>query len=193
MIAGPRFSQAVEQRKGWATLNRVAMQGGMRPMHQVALDWVTQAKTTLVEVERVLGQIVEEEPEDEAKGPPRVLLVDDDAGARLMMRTLMEAEGYLVEEAEDGHRAIDKLKADPNYALCILDLSMPGLDGREVLRLVRGSVDTAALPVMIRTGTGSEKVEAELLEAGADDYLDKSVEPARFLARVKAVMRRSLI
>jgi DNA-binding response OmpR family regulator len=62
-----------------------------------------------------------------------------------------------------------------------------------VLDKIRGSVDTGALPVLIRTGTGNEQVEAELLEAGADDYLDKSVDATRFVARVKAVLRRSAL
>jgi DNA-binding response OmpR family regulator len=66
------------------------------------------------------------------------------------------------------------------------------MDGREVLRQVRGSVDTAALPVLIRTGTGSDVLEAELLEAGADDYVDKSVDSDRFIARVRAVLRRAV-
>ena len=52
MLSGPRFQAAVEARKGWQTLHRVAIQGGMRPIHQVALDWVAQGKTTLVEVDR---------------------------------------------------------------------------------------------------------------------------------------------
>ena len=166
----------------------------MRPMHQVALEWVSQGKTTLVEVERVLGQQVEEEREDaEQKGPSRIMLVDDDAGARLMMRSLLEKEGFEVQEAEEGARALALLKEDPNFSLLILDLSMPGMDGHEVLDKVRGSVDTAALPVLISTGTGNEKVEAELLEAGADAYLDKSVDASRFVARVKAVLRHSLL
>ena len=193
MVAGPRFQQAVEQRKGWFTLNRVAVQGGMRTMHEVALEWVKQGKTTLVEVERILGQIVEEEPEEVASGPHRILIVDDDAEARLLMRTLLEAEDFEVEEASGGREAMDLLKSDPNYSLCILDLSMPDLDGREVLKQIRDSVDTAALPVVIRTGTGTHEIEAELLDAGADDYLDKTVDAARFMARVKAVLRRSLL
>jgi type IV pilus assembly protein PilB len=194
LIVGPRFQQAVEQRKGWSTLTRLALQGGMRPMNEVALDWVTQGKTTLVEVERVLGQQVEEEKEDvETRGPAKILLVDDDPGARLMMRTLLEKEGFQVHEVPSGNKALDQLKEDPNFSLLILDLSMPGMDGREVLDKIRGSVDTAALPVLIRTGTGNDRMEAELLEAGADDYLDKSVDPNRFVARVKAVLRRSLL
>ena len=194
LVVGPRFQQAVEARKGWSTLSRLALQGGMRPMNEVTLEWVTQGKTTLVEVERVLGQQVDEELDDgQSLGPSRIILVDDDAGARLMMRTLLEKEAYEVHEAGGGVEALDVLKADPNFSLLILDLSMPGMDGREVLDKIRGSVETAALPVLIRTGTGDEAMEAELLEAGADDYLDKSVDAVRFVARVKAVLRRSLL
>jgi len=119
------------------------------------------------------------------------MLVDDDEDARALMRALLERDGYDVEEAEDGHRALDILKDDQEYKLIILDLAMPGLDGRQVLDQIRGSVETAALPVMIRTSTGSDVIEAELLEAGADDYVDKSVDAARFMARVRAVLRRA--
>ena len=163
-------------------------------MSEVALEWVTQAKTTLVEVERVLGQQVEDEGEKgEDVGPSKIMLVDDDSDARLMMRNLLEKEAYEVHEAEGGTQALDLLKADPNFSLLILDLSMPGMDGRELLDKVRGNVETAALPVLIRTGMGDDRLEAELLEAGADDYLDKSVDAVRFVARVKAVLRRSLL
>lgn len=192
LIGGPRFQKAVEQRKGWATLFRVAQQGGMRSLHEVGLEWVTQGKTTLVEVERVLGQGLEEGAGEIHAGPPRILLVDDDEDARLLMRSLLERDGYEVEEAEDGHKALDMLKASQDFQLIVLDLAMPGLDGRQVLDQIRGSVDTAALPVLIRTATGSDALEAELLEAGADDYVEKSVDPTRFMARVHAVLRRAM-
>jgi type II secretory ATPase GspE/PulE/Tfp pilus assembly ATPase PilB-like protein/CheY-like chemotaxis protein len=192
LVGSPRLQQAIEQRKGWATLMRVATQGGMRTLHEVGLEWVTQAKTTLVEVERVLGQGLDDLGGEVATGPPRILLVDDDEEARLLMRSLLERDGYEVEEVEDGHKAIDILKDDQDYQLIVLDLAMPGMDGRQVLDQIRGSVDTAALPVLIRTGTGSDMLEAELLEAGADDYVEKSVDANRFMARVHAVLRRSL-
>ena len=79
-----------------------------------------------------------------------------------------------------------------SFHLVVLDLAMPGLDGRDVLDRIRGSVDTSALPVLIRTGKGSDELEAELLEAGADDYVDKSVDETRFMARVRAVLRRAM-
>jgi DNA-binding response OmpR family regulator len=113
--------------------------------------------------------------------------VDDDEDARLLMRTLLERDGYDVSEVEDGHKALDLLKDDQEF-----DLAMPGLNGRAVLQQVRDSVETAVLPVLIRTGTGSDEIEAELLEAGADDYVEKSVDADRFLARVHAVLRRAM-
>ncbi len=193
MTAGPRLQGAIEQRKGWATLTRVATQGGMRTMHQVALDQVVQGKTTLVEVERVLGQVIEEEPEEAETGPPRVLIVDDEEDARIMIRTLLEREDYVVAEAEDGKKAIEILEKDPGYDLVVLDLQMPEMDGYETLKWIRGNVQTTALPVLVRTGTGSDEIEAELLRAGADDYVDKSVDAPRFLARVGAVIRRTRV
>ncbi len=194
LTVGPRLAAAIEARKGVTTLNKLGEQGGMRGMHEVALDWVRQGKTTLVEVERVLGgQLEEEAAAEEETGPPRVLLVDDDEDARLLMRSLLEKEDFQVSEAADGHEAMDVLKVDPDQSLVILDLRMPGMDGWEVLNLIRGSVDTAALPVLIRTGAGSAQEEAELLDAGADDFMAKSVDSTRFVARVKAIIRRSLL
>lgn len=192
LIVGPRFQQAIEQRKGWSTLQRVAIQGGMRTLHEVGLEWVTQSRTTLVEIERVLGQGLDDVPEEAEQGPPRILLVDDDESVRVMVRTLLEKEGYEVYDAEDGYKALDVLKNDQDFRLVVLDLQMPGLDGRQVLDQIRGSVETAALPVLIRTGKGSDQLEAELLNAGADDYVDKSVDADRFLARVQAVLRRAI-
>jgi CheY-like chemotaxis protein len=192
LVGGPRLQAAIEQRKGWATLSRVAVPGGMRTLHEVGVEWVKKGRTTLVEIERVLGQGLEEDAVDGEHAASRILLVDDDQEARTLMRALLERDGYQVEEAEDGYKAIDLLKADQDFSLIILDLSMPGLDGRQVLQQIRASVDTSALPVLIRTGTGSNVLEAELLEAGADDYVDKAVDPDRFLARVHAVLRRSM-
>lgn len=193
LMVGPRLQQAIEMRKGHTTLQRLSIQGGMRTMLEVALDWVSQGKTTLVEVERVLGQVVDEEKAEKKKGPSRILVVDDDEDARLMMVGLLEEEGYEVSSVPDGAAAVDILKEDPDYSLIILDLVMPKMDGREVLQWVRGSVDTAAVPVLIRTGMEGEDAEAELLEAGADDYLAKELDPTRFRARVKAILRRAAL
>jgi type II secretory ATPase GspE/PulE/Tfp pilus assembly ATPase PilB-like protein/ActR/RegA family two-component response regulator len=193
LIAGPRLQQAIEMRKGHTTLQQLSIQSGMRTMLEVAVDWVVQGKTTLVEVERVLGQVIDEEKAVERKGPPKILVVDDDEDARLMMASLLEEEGYEVTRAQDGTEAVDVLKEDPHFSLVVLDLFMPKMDGREVLQWIRGSVDTAAVPVVVRTGMEGEESEAELLEAGADDYLTKALEPERFRARVRAILRRAAL
>ena len=193
MVTGPRLQAAIDARKGWQTLQRIALQGGMRTMHTVAADWIAEAKTTLVEVDRALGQLAADEAIEEDVGPPRVLVVDDDEEARLMVHAILETEGYEVSMAKDGFEALDTLKVDPDFNLVILDLSMPGLDGRKVLDRIRGSKDTAAIPVLVSTAFGSETIEAELLEAGADDFLEKSVDAQRFLARVRAVLRRAVM
>jgi type II secretory ATPase GspE/PulE/Tfp pilus assembly ATPase PilB-like protein/CheY-like chemotaxis protein len=193
MHTDPRIQEAIELRKGHATLQRLAIQGGMRTMQEVALDWVNQGRTTLVEVERVIGQMQDHEEAEERKGPPRILIVDDEEEARMMMATLLQAEGYEVRTAEDGQKAKDILSTDPDWSLMILDLLMPRMDGRELLRWIRGAVDTMALPVLVRTGKEGEEAEAEILEAGADDYLSKEIQAHRFLARVRAILRRAAL
>ena len=110
-----------------------------------------------------------------------------------MAASILEAEGYEVSIAKDGYEAVERLDADPDFNLVILDLSMPGMDGRKVLDRIRGSKDTAALPVLVSTAFGGEEVETELLEAGADDFLEKTGDAKRFLARVKAVLRRAVM
>ena len=110
-----------------------------------------------------------------------------------MAASTLEAEGYQVSLAKDGYEAVDKLKADPSYSLVILDLKLPGMDGRAVLDRIRGSKDTAAIPVLISTAFGGEEVETELLDAGADDFIEKTGDSKRYLARVKAVLRRAVM
>ncbi len=160
-------------------------------MHQVAMDWVTQSKTTLVEVERALGAHKLEDEIKEDTGPTRILVVDDDEEARLMAASILEGEGFEISMAQDGYEAVERLKADPGFNLVILDLTMPGMDGRKVLDRIRGSKDTAAIPVLISTAFGGADVETELLDAGADDFLEKTGDPKRYLARVKAILRRA--
>jgi type II secretory ATPase GspE/PulE/Tfp pilus assembly ATPase PilB-like protein/ActR/RegA family two-component response regulator len=192
MVVGPRIQQAIEMRKGHLTIERLAIQGGMRLMRDVALEWVTLGKTTLSEVERVLGQPIEEENK-QSRGPTRILLADDDEEECLRLTIHLEREGYELVAVKDGREAVELLKTDPNFSLVLLDLFMPRLDGRQVLNWIRDSTETAAIPVMIRTGAEGVESEAELLEAGADDYVTKSLPPNRFLARVRAMLRRAAL
>jgi type II secretory ATPase GspE/PulE/Tfp pilus assembly ATPase PilB-like protein/ActR/RegA family two-component response regulator len=170
-------------------LLRAAVVAGMRPMRDVALERVRRGVTTLREIDRVLGDAGEApaEPAD----APHVLLVDDDGVVRSLARALLEKNGCRVSEAPDGAAGLERLTGPERYDLMVLDLDMPRLNGRDVLARVRGDVTTAALPVIVLTGSYHENLEVTLMEEGADDYIRKPLEPARFLARVKGALRRA--
>ena len=172
-------------------LQKAAVAGGMRPLRDVGIERVTRGETTLQEIERVLGEIGGAEADGPVAAAPHILLVDDDSVGRALARSVLEKNGFRISEATDGGSALERLEGAPEFALMVLDLEMPGMTGREVLARVRHSVQTAGLPVLVLTGTVSDETEAQLMDEGADDYIRKPLEPARFVARVKAALRRA--
>ncbi|MBI4577803.1 MAG: response regulator, partial [Planctomycetes bacterium] len=118
----------------------------------------------------------------EARAPGTVLVVDDEAAARLGMRRALEADAHRVVEAPDGEAALAALEAAP-ADLVFLDINMPGQDGLEVLSRIRGR--PRAPPVVMVTAHGSERVAVEAMKRGAYDYLAKpyDVEELRLVAR----------
>jgi DNA-binding response OmpR family regulator len=109
--------------------------------------------------------------------PSRILIADDDAGIRSAVQATLEAEGYEVACAEDGRKAIEAI-LNQSFDLAILDLSMPFLDGLEVLkelRLVR-SKDYLP-PILILTAHGSVTAAVESARRGAVDFLHKPISP----------------
>jgi CheY-like chemotaxis protein len=122
---------------------------------------------------------------------PRILVVDDDAVIRGLAGTLLSKEGFDVTEVGDGESALTTASTERTFDLMILDLGLPRLGGREVLKRVRSQPSTRWLPVVILTQSADEALEAALMDEGADDYVRKPIDPARFLARVRAVLRRA--
>ena len=117
----------------------------------------------------------------------RVLLVEDEARVRsFIKRGLIEA-GLALDEAADGDRALE-IAFEADYDAIVLDLTLPGLDGLEVLRRLRG--EGCATPVLILTARDSIDDRVRGLDAGADDYLVKPFAFAELLARLRALMRR---
>jgi type IV pilus assembly protein PilB len=123
--------------------------------------------------------------------PSRAMVVDDDAVNRAVVGALLQRDGFEVQEAADGMEALQHLTRNPDVNLMVLDLEMPGMDGREVLQRMRASSPTSGIPVIVLTGRTGPQWESTLLEDGADDYLPKPVEPVRFSARVSATLRRA--
>ena len=118
---------------------------------------------------------------------PRVLVVDDDADIRLLLRELLERAGYLVEEAENGKIALRNLFSNAP-ALVILDVSMPEMDGYQTLERIR---DLSDVPVLMLTARTQELEKVRGLTAGADDYVAKPFGRQELLARVQALLRRT--
>src|SRR5271163_2599306 len=120
----------------------------------------------------------------------RVLIVEDDADIRELIRYNLAQEGFVVEEAADGTQALEKVKRRvPD--LLLLDLMLPGMPGLQVCRQMRAERETAHLPILIVTAKGTEVDKVLGLEMGADDYVVKPFSPRELIARVKAVLRRA--
>ena len=120
----------------------------------------------------------------------RVLVVEDDADIRELIRYNLSQEGFVVEEAADGTQALEKVKRRvPD--LLLLDLMLPGMPGLQVCRQMRAERETAHLPILIVTAKGTEVDKVLGLEMGADDYVVKPFSPRELVARVKALLRRA--
>jgi DNA-binding response OmpR family regulator len=118
---------------------------------------------------------------------PRILVVDDDADIRTLLRELLERAGFTVDEAEDGRTALRTLFTTPP-ALVILDVTMPDMDGYQTLERIR---DLSEVPVLMLTARTQELEKVRGLSAGADDYVAKPFGRQELLARVQALLRRS--
>jgi DNA-binding response OmpR family regulator len=115
-----------------------------------------------------------------------ILAVEDDERIRTAVRLALEDEGWDVEEAESGERAIEVFGGSP-FDVVLIDLMLPGIDGFELCRSLRRTSDVPIIMVTARTDT--HDVVAGL-EAGADDYLTKPFEPKELSARIRALLRR---
>jgi DNA-binding response OmpR family regulator len=119
-----------------------------------------------------------------------ILVVDDDAKIVRLVRTYLEREGYRVVTAADGPAALAAIEAH-EPALVVLDLMLPELDGRAVIRAVRRDEAVAATPILVLSARGTTLDRIAGLEDGADDYLPKPFSPAELVVRVKAILRRA--
>lgn len=118
--------------------------------------------------------------------PKKILIVEDEANIRELLRLYLEREGYTVLEAENGVEGIKKWKLDKPDML-LLDVMMPVMDGWEVCREIRAESD---VPIIMLTAKGETADRVSGLEMGADDYIVKPLEMPEVIARVRAVFRR---
>jgi two-component system alkaline phosphatase synthesis response regulator PhoP len=119
----------------------------------------------------------------------KILVVDDEAHIRELVRFNLEKEGFQVAEVVDGATALKAVRAE-KPDLVILDLMLPVIDGLEICRTLKKDTETQGIPVIMLTAKAEEIDKILGLEMGADDYLTKPFSPRELVARIKAVMRR---
>jgi two-component system response regulator MprA len=119
----------------------------------------------------------------------KILVVDDERAVRESLRRALELEGYEIELAADGNEALYRLEVTEEPDAVILDVLMPGVDGLEVCRRLRGA--GSKLPVLMLTARTEVEDRVAGLDAGADDYVTKPFALEELLARVRALLRRT--
>lgn len=121
-----------------------------------------------------------------------ILLVEDEQDLLELLRYNLTREGFSVETAMTGEDGLKKAREiGKQLDLVLLDLMLPGIDGLEVCRTLKGRDHTSGIPVIMLTAKGEESDIVRGLEYGADDYITKPFSPRVLLARIQAVLRRS--
>ena len=118
----------------------------------------------------------------------KVMVVDDEARMRKLVRDFLEKQDYQVIEAENGEKAVDIFFDEKDIALIILDVMMPKMDGWQVTREIR---QFSKVPIIMLTARADERDELLGFELGVDEYISKPFSPKILVARVNAVLRRS--
>ena len=118
----------------------------------------------------------------------KILVVDDEARMRKLVKDFLTIKDFRVIEAEDGEQAIDIFFKEKDIALIILDVMMPKMDGWQVVREIR---QYSPVPIIMLTAKGEEQNELKGFELGVDEYISKPFSPKILVARVDAILRRT--
>lgn len=118
----------------------------------------------------------------------KVLIVDDEARMRKLVKDFLIKKDYSIVEAGDGQEALDVFFANPDISLVILDVMMPKLDGWQVCREIRSQ---SKVPIIMVTAKAEEQDELLGFELGVDEYITKPFSPKILTARVEAILRRT--
>lgn len=120
----------------------------------------------------------------------KILVVDDEADLLDLISYNLTKDGFEVSTASDGEEALSEIRKT-RYDLLVLDLMLPGLQGMELCRILRGDPKTDTVPIIMLTAKGEEVDRVLGLEIGADDYITKPFSPRELIARIRAVLRRT--
>jgi type IV pilus assembly protein PilB len=166
---------------------RAAMRAaGFPTMREQAVRLVAAGLTSIEEVNRVLS---DDDSGRMSRERPRVLVTDDDAITRMLVKLLLERDHFEVLEAANGRDAVE-IATRERPDLLIVDLNMPETDGYQAIAALRRDLSMATLPIVVLTSEDGPGIEHRVLDLGADDYMLKPFDPDVLLSRVHAVFRR---
>ena len=117
----------------------------------------------------------------------KILVVDDEARMRKLVKDFLSIKGYQVLEAGDGEEAVDLFFQQKDIALILLDVMMPKMDGWEVVKTIR---KYSQVPIIMLTARGEESDELQGFNLGVDEYISKPFSPKILVARIEAILRR---
>ncbi|MBQ5599194.1 MAG: response regulator, partial [Lachnospiraceae bacterium] len=117
----------------------------------------------------------------------KILIVDDEARMRKLVKDFLLIKGYRVMEAADGEQAVDMFFQDKEIDLIILDIMMPKMDGYEVCKTIR---QYSQVPIVMLTARSDERDVLLGFELGVDEYISKPFSPKILVARIEAILRR---
>jgi two-component system alkaline phosphatase synthesis response regulator PhoP len=119
----------------------------------------------------------------------RILVIEDDKDIVELLKHYLDKENCILKDASDGYSGLKKARSE-DFALIILDIMLPEMDGLEVCKELRSDPQTASIPIIMLTAKTEETDKIVGLELGADDYVTKPFNPKELVARIKAVLRR---
>jgi CheY-like chemotaxis protein len=120
--------------------------------------------------------------------PASILIVDDESANRRLLRALLGPEGYVTRTAGSGEEALASIADDPPD-LILLDVMMPGLDGRQVARAIKANPANRNIPIIMVTAQSDREARLTALDAGAEEFLTKPVDRAELWLRVRNLLR----
>jgi len=182
MIAGGATAHA---------LQRAAIAQGMAPMRDVAIARVRRGETTLQEIERVIGDNIDEQ-QTAKSGPPSILVVNADPAWRRMARALLEGGGFRVSEAVDAAQAMQIMSSGEEFALMVTDLMMPTLSANAVQGQRAPSLrPTTAIPAINLPPEPAQPALPAPQAPALPEPQAQAVDWARFAATVQSSIRRT--
>ncbi|MDG2519337.1 response regulator transcription factor [Lysobacter soli] len=121
-----------------------------------------------------------------------VLMIEDEEDIALIVRYLLERNGFTVEHLADGRAGLERIQAGAVPDLVLMDFMLPFRDGLELVERLRAQPQWTSVPVLMLTAKAREADIVRALEIGADDYVTKPFQPEELMARIRRLLRRSL-